>query len=39
MMVEKESGRIEHNEFESLWQKIAQSDRGLRYLPVDYPEK
>ena len=31
MMVEKESGRIEGNEFESLWSRVTQRDGRVRY--------
>lgn len=36
MMVEKESGRLDGNEFENLWRKVAQSDCSIRYLLIDY---
>ena len=35
MMVEKESGRIEGNNFESLWYRVAQSESDFRYPMID----
>ena len=34
MMVEKESGRIEGNEFENLWSRVTQRDDRIRYIPL-----
>ena len=31
MMVEKESGNIESNDFENLWSKVRQGSCGVRY--------
>ena len=32
MMVEKESGRVEGNEFGTLWRQIVDRDGAVRYL-------
>ena len=32
MMVEKESGEMEDNDFENLWSKVAQRDGKVRYV-------
>lgn len=34
MMVEKESGKIEGNNFENLWSRVAQRDGRIRYVPL-----
>ena len=34
MMVEKESGKIEGNEFENLWSRVVQRDGRVRYGPL-----
>lgn len=34
MMVEKESGRIEGNEFGTLWRQIVHRSGGVRYLAI-----
>ena len=31
MMVEKESGEVEGNEFDNLWSRVAQREGGVRY--------
>lgn len=34
MMVEKESGRIDGNEFGALWRQTVHRDGGVRYLAI-----
>ena len=34
MMVEKESGKMEGNDFENLWSRVAQRDGKVRYASL-----
>ena len=34
MMVEKESGKMEGNDFENLWSRVAQRDGRVRYVSL-----